>query len=97
MTANSACSLNIVVQTCKVTYTKGSNLRYFEYQCMRYIFNEQKHRFEPYEFDLGTTHSKLHSYGSGTSSKDAEYRQNLLGPNIIKVHVPNPLWAICQE
>lgn len=88
--------MDIIVETCRVRFT-SNGLRYFEYQCMRYVFNTEKHRFEPYEFDLGNTHRKLQEYGKGITSEEAEARQGLLGPNLIKVRVPTIPMAIAQE
>ncbi|CAO3700091.1 hypothetical protein G6F70_001036 [Rhizopus microsporus] len=87
--------LDILVTTCTVR-TKNS-LRYFEYQCMRYIYNSEKSRFEPYEYDLGSTNKKLQSWSSGISSQEAENRLSMLGPNIIQVYVPSIPMAIIQE
>lgn len=89
-------SMDIIVETCPVCFT-SNGLRYFEYQCMRYVFNANKHRFEPYEFDLGNTHRTLHEYGKGITTKEAEARQGLLGSNLIKVRVPTIPMAIAQE
>ncbi|KAI8973216.1 hypothetical protein BDF20DRAFT_881064 [Mycotypha africana] len=87
---------NIVVETCPVR-TTSTKLRYFEYQCMRYVYNSEKKRFEPYEFDLGSTNRKLRAWANGVVTKDAVYRQELLGPNIIPVYVPPIPLAIVQE
>lgn len=89
-------SMNIVVETCPV-YLTSNGLRYFEYQCMRYVYNSEKKRFEPYEFDLGSTNRKLRSWSEGITSDESVYRQELLGPNIISVYVPSIPWAIVQE
>lgn len=88
--------MDIIVETCKIHYT-NNKLRYFEYQCMRYVFNPEKQKFEPYEFDLGSTHRKLLGYAKGNTSQEAEFRQGLLGENLIKVHVPTIPMAIAQE
>ncbi|KAI7902541.1 uncharacterized protein BX663DRAFT_552451 [Cokeromyces recurvatus] len=89
-------SMNIIVNTCPV-HTTSSGLLYFEFQCMRYIYNTEKRRFEPFEFDLGSTNRKLRSWIGGNNTNDAIYRQDLLGPNIIPVYVPSIPWAIIQE
>ncbi|KAG0190539.1 hypothetical protein DFQ28_001935 [Apophysomyces sp. BC1034] len=88
--------LDIIVETCPV-YQTDQQLRYFEYQCMRYVYNQDKSRFEPYEFDLGSTHKKLCSWANGIDSNEAERRQCLLGPNLIRVNVPSVPMAIIQE
>ncbi|KAI8099031.1 uncharacterized protein BX664DRAFT_320215 [Halteromyces radiatus] len=74
-----------------------NNVRYFEYQCMRYVYNAQKTRFEPYEFDLGTTHRQLQGWADGVSSEEAFQRLELLGPNLIRVQVPSIPRAVIQE
>lgn len=88
--------MDILVETHKIKYTDKQQ-RYFEYQCMRYVFNTEKHRFEPYEFDLGSTNRKLREYAGGMTMQDALARQDMLGSNIIKVHVPTIPMAIAQE
>lgn len=88
--------MDILVSTCPVRLTE-SNLRYFEYQCMRYIYNTEKARFEPYEFDLGSTNRKLQAWSSGVTTEEAKNRVAMLGPNIIKVEVPSIPYAIIQE
>ncbi|KAI9308568.1 hypothetical protein BJ944DRAFT_174600 [Cunninghamella echinulata] len=87
---------NITIKTTDVHKTT-SNVRYFEYQCMRYVYNAQKTKFEPYEFDLGNTHQELQSWSKGVSSEEAFQRLELLGPNLIRVEVPSILRAIIQE
>lgn len=74
-----------------------TKLRYFEYQNMRYVYNTDKSRFEPYEFDLGSTNRQLQSWSKGVTSQDAKERADLLGPNIIKVAVPSIPVAILEE
>jgi hypothetical protein len=88
--------LDILVATCPVKLTEN-NLRYFEYQCMRYVYNNDKARFEPYEFDLGNTNRKLQDWSNGVSIQEAKSRSALLGANIIKVEVPSIPMAIIQE
>ncbi|KAL0090136.1 hypothetical protein J3Q64DRAFT_1398603 [Phycomyces blakesleeanus] len=88
--------MDIVIETCPVHLTPN-NLRYFEYECMRYVFNATSMRFEPYEFDLGSTNRKLQSWQDGLTSEEAHQRLGLLGSNLIKVYVPTVLMAIIQE
>ncbi|CAO3599020.1 unnamed protein product [Absidia cylindrospora] len=64
---------------------------------MRYVYNAQKSRFEPYEFDLGSTHRQLQGWANGVSSEEAYQRLELLGPNLIRVEVPSIPRAIIQE
>ncbi|KAI7898313.1 uncharacterized protein BX663DRAFT_525395 [Cokeromyces recurvatus] len=88
--------MDIMVSTCKVKFAEN-RLRYFEYQCMRYVYNSDKRRFEPYEYDLGNTHRKLQAWSKGVSTEDAKVRAAMLGANIIKVDVPSIPLAIVQE
>lgn len=88
--------MNIIVETYPVHLT-STRLRYFEFQCVRYIYNPDKQRFEPYEFDLGSTNRELKSWATGTTSSEATGRKELLGPNMIPVYVPSIPWAIVQE
>lgn len=85
-----------MVSTCPVKLTENK-LRYFEYQCMRYVYNIDKSMFEPYEFDLGSTNRKLQGWSNGVSTLEAHSRAALLGANIIKVDVPSLPVAILQE
>ncbi|RCH94500.1 hypothetical protein CU098_004274, partial [Rhizopus stolonifer] len=88
--------LDIVVTTCPVKATENK-LRYFEYQCMRYIYNTDKGRFEPYEFDLGSTNRQLQAWSKGVSTDEANRRAALIGENVIRVTVPSIPVAIIQE
>lgn len=88
--------MDILVTTCPVRLT-DSKLRYFEYQCMRYVYNADKARFEPYELDLGSTNSHLHGWSTGVNSKEAANRAALIGANRIEINVPSAFIAIIQE
>lgn len=85
-----------MVSTSSVKLTE-SKLRYFEYQCMRYIYNTEKARFEPYEFDLGSTNREIQAWVSGVTTKEANSRAAMLGANIIKVNVPTVFMAVIEE
>ncbi|KAF7723970.1 hypothetical protein EC973_001486 [Apophysomyces ossiformis] len=87
--------MDIIIETCPVQDTE--KLRYFEYQCMRYVYNPNKVRFEPYEFDLGSTNNRLRSWTNGLDTNEAIRRQCLLGPNLIHVKVPSIPMAIVQD
>jgi len=87
---------HILVFTSPTRFT-GNGRRYFEFQCVRYVYNPQFNKFAPYEFDLGMTHDKLHSWSAGNKTDEANYRHELIGPNIISVHVPTIPRAILQE
>lgn len=88
--------MDILIVTCTVIST-GAGLRWFEYQCMRYVYNTEKACFEPYEFDLGSTNKKLQAWATGITTEEASERLTLLGPNIIKVEVPSIPLALVQE
>jgi hypothetical protein len=88
--------MDILVSTCPVKLT-DSKLRFFEYQCMRYIYNTEKARFEPYEFDLGSTNRKLQAWSAGVTTEEAANRAAMIGANVIKVDVPSIPYAIIQE
>lgn len=86
----------IMVFTSPTRFTANGR-RYFEFQCVRYVYNPQIDKFAPYEFDLGITHDKLHSWSAGNKTDEATYRYDLIGPNIISVHVPSIPRAVLQE
>ncbi|KAI9277641.1 hypothetical protein BY458DRAFT_585318 [Sporodiniella umbellata] len=88
--------MNVVVSTCSVQ-SGANNVRYFEYQCMRYVYNTKKSRFEPFEYDLGSTHKQLQDWSKGLTNEEAENKAAIIGPNIIKVYVPSIPMAIAQE
>lgn len=85
-----------MISTSPVKITE-SKLRYFEYQCMRYIYNTEKARFEPYEFDLGSTNRQIQAWSKGVTTQEAVSRAAMLGANIIKVNVPTIFMAVIEE
>ncbi|KAI8322802.1 hypothetical protein GQ54DRAFT_323557, partial [Martensiomyces pterosporus] len=87
---------NVRVQTCRIE-TTTSNLRYFNYMCTRYVFNEATKQYGPYQFDMGSTHRQLNSHSTGLSSQEASSRFELVGPNFISVDVPSYFVAFCLE
>lgn len=64
---------------------------------MRYIYNTEKARFEPYEYDLGSTNREIQAWATGVTTKEANSRAAMLGANVIKVEVPTVFMAIIQE
>ncbi|KAJ2083021.1 hypothetical protein H4R24_001137 [Coemansia sp. RSA 988] len=88
---------NVHVQTCPIERTPQTNLRYFNYMCTRYVFNESSRQYGPYQFDMGTTHSQLRSHMDGLSNQEAAHRLELVGPNFISVHVPSYPLAFILE
>ncbi|KAI8060119.1 hypothetical protein BC940DRAFT_337870 [Gongronella butleri] len=87
---------DILVKTTRVRKT-SNNVSYFVFQCMRYIYNPERNRFEPYEYDLGSTHGELRKWTNGITSEEAHQRTELIGPNVIHVKVPSIPRAIVQE
>ncbi|KAI8583019.1 hypothetical protein K450DRAFT_225942 [Umbelopsis ramanniana AG] len=91
-----ALGFDILVFTSPTRFTANGR-RYFEFQCVRYVYNPQFNKFAPYEFDLGITHEQLHSWANGNKTDEANYRYELIGPNIISVQVPSIPRAVLQE
>ncbi|KAJ2877749.1 hypothetical protein H4R27_006089, partial [Coemansia aciculifera] len=82
--------------TCLVQKTSEGRI-YFNYQCTRYVYDDQIQQFAPFEFDLGSSHRGLLSQAAGLSSKDVHYRQELVGPNFIDVKIPGIFAAFARE
>ncbi|KAJ2682849.1 hypothetical protein GGH99_004573, partial [Coemansia sp. RSA 1285] len=66
---------DVHVATCKIKLIPGSKLRYFNYMCTRYVFNEKTKQYGPYLFDMGSTHRQIHTHSSGLSSQEASARK----------------------
>ncbi|KAJ2510941.1 hypothetical protein H4217_007623, partial [Coemansia sp. RSA 1939] len=88
---------DVHVATCKIKLIPGSKLRYFNYMCTRYVFNEKTKQYGPYLFDMGSTHRQIHTHSSGLSSQEASARLSLIGPNFISVYVPSYPLAFVLE
>ncbi|KAL1914669.1 uncharacterized protein VTP21DRAFT_8080 [Calcarisporiella thermophila] len=88
---------DVVVTTCPVRYTKQQSRRYFEYQCTRFVYNDQSNQYHPYVFELGRDGESLLRQGGGLSEEESDFRRALLGPNFIRVHVPNFLGGLMRE
>ena len=86
--------MNILVNTRPVLV---GSLKYFEFQCTRYVYNEQKRSFVPFEIKIPDTIGKLRDQAGGLTNKEAENLLGLVGPNFISVDVPSSLVAIGQE
>ncbi|CAO3610518.1 unnamed protein product [Cunninghamella echinulata] len=86
---------DVFVSTVQVNTFSTDQRRYFEYQSKRYVFKDGN--FYPISIQLGNNIAQLLSYGDGLTSKVAEDRLELIGPNFIAVHVPNFLHALWQE
>ncbi|KAJ3105762.1 hypothetical protein HDU97_007582 [Phlyctochytrium planicorne] len=73
---------DVSVTITPVLYT-STHRRYIEFECVRYVFNESLHTFEPYVFAVGPTCADLHRQKEGLHSTDAADRIELVGPNKI--------------
>ncbi|PVU99625.1 hypothetical protein BB559_000550 [Furculomyces boomerangus] len=88
--------LDSEVTTIPVLLTQMNN-KYFQYQCTRYVLNEQTLVFEPFIFNLGETNEIIRRNIVGLSSNEAQIRLELVGPNFIEVYIPNILISIGKE
>ncbi|KAJ2838531.1 hypothetical protein J3B01_001349 [Coemansia erecta] len=88
---------NYHVQTCMIEQSPHAGLRYFNYMCTRYVFNESTQQFTPYNFDLGTTNGQLRRHVDGLTSDEAASRLELIGHNFISVDVPSYFVAFVLE
>lgn len=86
---------DVFVNTVKVKTFSTDQRRYFEYQSKRYVFKDGN--FYPVSIQLSDQVAELLSYSGGLTSKEAENRLELIGPNFIAVHVPNFVHALWQE
>lgn len=86
---------DVFVSTVQINTFSTDQRRYFEYQSKRYVFKDGN--FYPISIQLGSDVAQLLSHGNGLTSKVAEDRLELIGPNFIAVHVPNFLHALWQE
>ncbi|KAJ2005036.1 hypothetical protein GGI04_002394 [Coemansia thaxteri] len=82
--------------TCVVQTTSQSRI-YFTYQCTRFVYDDLVQQYAPFEFDLGAVHHGLLAQAGGLTSKDADYRLELVGPNFINVDVPGVFAAFARE
>ncbi|KAJ1666566.1 hypothetical protein IW140_005757 [Coemansia sp. RSA 1813] len=88
---------DVFVTTCKVKQLPETKLRYFNYMCTRYVFNEKTKQYGPYLFDMGETHRQIHTHSKGLTSQEAATRLSLIGPNFISVYVPSYPLAFVLE
>ncbi|KAI8871686.1 hypothetical protein GQ42DRAFT_161851 [Ramicandelaber brevisporus] len=87
---------DVIVATAPVEQTQSGRL-FFEYQATRYVYDDSAMRFQPFTFDLGTTHADFTRQVAGLSSVEAAYRYELVGPNFIQIKVPPFIVALAQE
>lgn len=88
--------LDVVVSTSRLKKTR-TGVKYFVYQCTRYVYHPETQLFTPHEFDLGSTNAELASLTGGLTTDEAAKREELIGPNFIEVYVPNIPMAILRE
>ncbi|KAG5459394.1 MAG: E1-E2 ATPase-domain-containing protein, partial [Olpidium bornovanus] len=72
-------------------------LRFVEFQCTRYVYDENSERFDPYQFDLGSTQAEVLAQKDGLDTAEHQIRYELLGPNFISVEVGSFWRAMAQE
>ncbi|RKO92078.1 E1-E2 ATPase-domain-containing protein [Blyttiomyces helicus] len=70
------------VSVVEVEQTSGGR-RFIPYECVRYVFDEKSRTFEPTRFLLGPTCADLHKQGGGLASREAFFREELIGNNEI--------------
>ena len=91
-----AIGLDVVVTTSKMRAT-NTGVKYFVYQCTRYVYDPHSETFNPHDFDLGDTNASLAALKGGLSSEEASRREELIGLNFINVYVPNIPMAVLRE
>ncbi|KAI7883302.1 hypothetical protein K492DRAFT_185103 [Lichtheimia hyalospora FSU 10163] len=91
-----AIGLDVVVTTSKMRAT-NTGVKYFVYQCTRYVYDPHSETFNPHDFDLGDTNASLAALKDGLSSEEASRREELIGLNFINVYVPNIPMAVLRE
>ncbi|KAJ1675504.1 hypothetical protein EV182_001142, partial [Spiromyces aspiralis] len=72
-------------------------IRYFEYRCTRYTFDQKDARFKVMPIALDLPHSELLKLAPGLDSTEARRRMNQVGENFIRVHVPSFPRALLGE
>lgn len=95
-TIREALGFDYIVSTSPILLS-SQGYRYFEFQCARYVYNQETHRFEPFKYNLGTEHQSLLKQQHGLTSEEASNRLEMIGPNFVLVKVPNFAWAMWQE
>ncbi|KAJ8661683.1 hypothetical protein O0I10_002490 [Lichtheimia ornata] len=91
-----AIGLDVVVTTSQMKST-NTGVRYFVYQCTRYVYDPHSETFNPHDFDLGDTNASLAALNGGLSTEEASRREELIGLNFINVYVPNIPMAVLRE
>ncbi|KAJ3396598.1 hypothetical protein HDU92_002546 [Lobulomyces angularis] len=77
---------------------KLNQVKYFEFQCTRYVFSEKEDTFAPITIEMANTIGRLRSeYKTGLTTEAAKSVSDLIGPNFISVIVPNLFIAYGEE
>ncbi|KAJ3414429.1 hypothetical protein HDV05_006610 [Chytridiales sp. JEL 0842] len=63
--------------------TTSGGRRFIEFECVRYVFDEQQNTFLPYNITVGPTYKDLHAQGAGLLTNEAGQRMEHVGPNSI--------------
>ncbi|KAJ3104777.1 hypothetical protein HDU97_008845 [Phlyctochytrium planicorne] len=79
-----------------VKYTTAGR-RYFEYECVRYVFNERTSNFEPFICTVGPSCGDLHRQAGGLLLAEASDRLELCGPNAIAFPEDTFISALAKE
>ncbi|KAI9032500.1 hypothetical protein CLU79DRAFT_714825 [Phycomyces nitens] len=92
----SSFGLNYRVSTVPVLWT-AMNYPFFEFQSMRYIWNDMLASFEPATIPLPTNPPTLLAMALGLSEEEASRRLEIVGQNFIAVAIPSFVEALWQE
>ncbi|KAJ3350112.1 hypothetical protein HDU83_009893 [Entophlyctis luteolus] len=84
-------------RSCVPVKTTDNGVRYIEFECVRYVYNDLSAEFEPYSFAIGPTAADLHQRATGLSASEARRRLALVGENSIAFPVDSFAAAIVKE
>ncbi|OLY83043.1 putative cation-transporting ATPase 13A4 [Smittium mucronatum] len=88
--------LDSQVTTCPILVTQKDN-KYFQYQCTRFVLNQETLVFEPFLFTFGDTNEVVRRNITGLSNSEAQFRLELVGFNFIEVFIPSPIVSVASE
>lgn len=66
-----------------------------DFECVRYVYDQVRHSFFPFEFQTAKTDIEFHMQSRGLSTNESIFRRNLTGPNeilFIKEDILQMLW-----
>ncbi|ORY02904.1 hypothetical protein K493DRAFT_384971 [Basidiobolus meristosporus CBS 931.73] len=84
------------VTTCLVQRTTLGR-RFFEFQCTRFVFDDDIQDYKPFQIEVGHSNHDLLQQVNGLSNEEAIKRKELVGSNFISVKVPSFPVALLQE